>query len=88
MTTIYSINADGQVRYDTVLPERIAKKIKMLQNQGQLDVRVISEPKTNQLQTQVPQLETDDVEVAPGLFQSREDFEANVAYDEWKDNNL
>lgn len=88
MTTIYSINADGQVRYDTVLPEHVAKKIKMLKNQGQLEVRVIAEPKTNQLQTQVPQLEANVVEVAPGIFQSLEDYEANQQYDEWKDTQL
>ena len=30
----------------------------------------------------------DDVEVAPDVFQSREDYEANMAYDEQRDNNL
>jgi len=41
MTTIYSINANGQERYDTVEPSQVAKKIKTLQNQGQLQVKVI-----------------------------------------------
>lgn len=30
----------------------------------------------------------DDVEVAPGIFQSKEDFEANMAFDEMRDNKL
>lgn len=30
----------------------------------------------------------DDVEVAPGIFQSKEDFEANMAFDEKRDNEL
>lgn len=30
----------------------------------------------------------DDIEVAPGVFQSREDYEANMAHDEQRDNNL
>ena len=28
----------------------------------------------------------DDVMVAPGIYQSREDYEANMAYDEMRDN--
>ena len=40
--TIYSINADGQERYDSVRPEMIAKTIKMLQRKGQLQIRVIN----------------------------------------------
>lgn len=32
-----------------------------------------------------PQL---DVEVAPGIYQSRKDYEANMAYDEARDNEL
>lgn len=28
-----------------------------------------------------------DVEVAPGIFQSKEDYEANMAFDEARDNN-
>lgn len=31
---------------------------------------------------------SDDVEVAPGIFQSREDYEANMAFDEARDNAL
>lgn len=31
---------------------------------------------------------TDDVEVAPDIFQSREDYEANMAFDEARDNAL
>lgn len=27
-----------------------------------------------------------DVEVAPGIYQSKEDYEANMAYDEMQDN--
>lgn len=29
-----------------------------------------------------------DVEVAPGIFQSKEDYEANMAFDEERDNKL
>jgi len=43
MTTIYSIDADRQERYDTVAPENVAKTIKILKNKGQLKVRVIPE---------------------------------------------
>jgi hypothetical protein len=42
MTTIYSINANGQERYDSVRPEVVAKTIKLLQNKGWLNVRVVS----------------------------------------------
>lgn len=31
---------------------------------------------------------SDDVEVAPGIFQSRKDYEANMAFDEARDNAL
>lgn len=41
MATIYSIDANGQERYDTVSQERVAKTIKILQNKGALQVRVI-----------------------------------------------
>lgn len=41
MTTIYSINADGQERYDTVRPEMIGKTINLLKRQGWLNVRVV-----------------------------------------------
>jgi hypothetical protein len=41
MTTIYSISPNGQERIDTVQSERIAEKIKRLQNQGQLKIKVI-----------------------------------------------
>lgn len=44
MTTIYSISPDGQLRYDTVRPEKIAETIKRLKNQGQLQVRVVNLP--------------------------------------------
>jgi hypothetical protein len=30
----------------------------------------------------------DEIEVAPGIFQSKEDFEANMAFDEERDNKL
>lgn len=42
MTTIYSINADGQERYDSVKSEMIAKTIKILQRKGQLNIKVIN----------------------------------------------
>jgi len=42
MTTIYSINADGQLRYDTVRQEMIAKTIKILQRKSQLNIKVIN----------------------------------------------
>lgn len=41
MSTIYSITADGQERYDTVRQEMIAKTIKLLQRKGALTIRVI-----------------------------------------------
>lgn len=40
---IYSINADGQERYDTIATENVAKTIKILQRQGQLQIRVIKQ---------------------------------------------
>ena len=50
MKTIYSINSDGQERYDTVRPETVAKTIKILQRRGQLNIKVLpvdnSHPKT------------------------------------------
>lgn len=42
MNTIYAINADGQERYDSVESSQLAKRIKMLKNQGWLRVQVIS----------------------------------------------
>ena len=83
MVTIYSIDADGRERYDTVLPEHVGKQINVLKRRGQLRVRVIP---VDSFQSEVPQ--PDDVEVAPGIFQSRNDFEANMAYDTWRDNQL
>jgi hypothetical protein len=41
MTTIYSISLDGQERMDTVHPDNIAKQIKILQNKGQIKIKVI-----------------------------------------------
>jgi hypothetical protein len=41
MTTIYSINADGQERYDTVRHEMLGSQINMLKRQGWLNIRVI-----------------------------------------------
>lgn len=41
MKTIYSRNADGQERYDTVHPNNVAKTIKILQRKGQYDIKVI-----------------------------------------------
>lgn len=40
--TIYSKNANGQERYTTVRESQVAKRIKMLQNQGELEVRVVN----------------------------------------------
>lgn len=42
MNTIYAINADGQERYDTVRPSELAKRIKMLQRAGWLNIKVIA----------------------------------------------
>lgn len=39
--TIYSTDADGRERYDTVRETKIAETIKRLQNKGQLQIRVI-----------------------------------------------
>lgn len=41
MPTIYSIDADGRERYDTVRPERVAETIKRLQNKRHLNIKVI-----------------------------------------------
>lgn len=41
MTTIYAINADGRETYITVEASQIAKRIKILQRQGWLNIRVI-----------------------------------------------
>lgn len=35
-----------------------------------------------------PECEEEDVQVAPGIYQSKEDYEANMAYDEQRDNEL
>lgn len=42
MTTIYSMTADGQERYDSVRQEMVAKTIKLLQRKGSLNIKVIS----------------------------------------------
>lgn len=42
MNTIYAINADGQERYDTVRSSELAKRIKILQRQGWLNIKVIA----------------------------------------------
>lgn len=41
MPTIYSKDADGRERYDTVRQERVAEVIKRLKNAGALEVKVI-----------------------------------------------
>jgi len=41
MPTIYSKDADGQERYDTVAQERVAMTIKKLRRAGKLQVYVI-----------------------------------------------
>ena len=41
MTTIYSIDADRQERYDTVAPENVAKTINILKRKGQLKIQVL-----------------------------------------------
>lgn len=40
------------------------------------------------LETECPKCEEEDVQVAPGIYQSREDYEANMAFDEARDNEL
>ena len=47
MTTIYSINANGQERYDTVRPEMVGKTINILKRKGQLQIKVIKDEKEN-----------------------------------------
>lgn len=42
MNTIYAISPDGQERYDTVCSTELAKRIKILQRQGWLNIKVIS----------------------------------------------
>lgn len=42
MNTIYAKNADGQERYDAVEASQLAKRIKMLQNKGWFNVKVIA----------------------------------------------
>lgn len=41
MTTIYSIDANGQERYDTVHPDNVGKQINILKRRGQLKIQVI-----------------------------------------------
>ena len=41
MPTIYSIDANGRERYDTVAAERVAEIIKRRQNEGALKVKVL-----------------------------------------------
>lgn len=50
MTTIYSINADGQERYDDVHPDNVGKTINILKRKGQLQIKVIKKMKTLILQ--------------------------------------
>lgn len=40
--TIYSISPDGKERIDTVTSDQVAKTIKILQNKGQLEIKVIN----------------------------------------------
>lgn len=40
------------------------------------------------LDVDCPECEEEEVEVAPGIYQSREDYEANMAFDEARDNEL
>ena len=42
MNTIYAINADGQETYITVRPTELAKRIKILQRQGWLNIKVVA----------------------------------------------
>ena len=42
MNTIYAINANGQERYDTVRATELAKRIKILQKAGWINIKVIS----------------------------------------------
>jgi len=41
MTTIYSLDANRQERYDTVRPDRVAEIIKRRQNEGAIKVHVL-----------------------------------------------
>jgi len=41
MTTIYSIDADGRERYDSVRQSEVGKTINILKRKGQLRVSVI-----------------------------------------------
>ena len=42
MSTIYAINADRQERIETVEKSQLAKRIKILQNQGWFQIKVIA----------------------------------------------
>ena len=42
MKTIYAISPEGKERYDTVRASEVAKRIKMLQRAGWLNIKVIS----------------------------------------------
>jgi hypothetical protein len=42
MNTIHAINADGQERIETIESSQVAKRIKILQNQGWLNIKVIA----------------------------------------------
>ena len=42
MNTIYAISPDRQERIETIESPQVAKRIKMLQNQGYLKIKVIA----------------------------------------------
>lgn len=42
MPTVYSLDANRQIRYDTVRQERVAEIIKRRQHEGCLEVRVVN----------------------------------------------
>ena len=42
MNTIYAINADGREKYVTVESSQLAKRIKILQREGWLNIKVIA----------------------------------------------
>lgn len=88
MTTIHSLTPDGQehiVSCSSLDSRNIAKQIKILQNKGMLNIRVLPRETKND---DVIQRVSTDVQVAPGIWQSAEDFQANHEYDEMKDNQL
>lgn len=59
-----------------------------LEAEAKTITRLKSTGKRYSVSIKVEPVDEENVEVAPGIFQSKEDLEANMAFDEERDNNL